>query len=497
MPHHPADDRSPEVSGLKVLSVASELFPLVKTGGLGDVAGALPRALGELGIEVRTLLPGYPGVLERVTSPAAVHALPDLFGGAGRLLAGQTADGLDLLILDAPHLYGRGGHPYLTPDGTDWPDNAERFAALGWVAAQVGQGLLKGWHPQIVHAHDWQAGLAPAYLALSGRPRPATVLTVHNIAFQGRFPAALLQRLKLPLASFAVEGVEYYGGIGFLKAGLYFADRITTVSPTYAREIQTPDYGMGLDGLLRARAGRLTGIVNGIDEAVWDPATDPHLPQRYSVRSLAARAGNKAHLQRSFALEEDAETLLLGVVSRLAWQKGMDLLLELVPALVAGGAQLALLGTGDNALEQAFLAAARAHPGVVGCVLRHEESLAHLVQGGADAILVPSRFEPCGLTQLYGLRYGAVPIVSRVGGLADTVIDANEAALLDGVATGFQFAPVSAEALHGALQRALALWQDRPSWRRLQRRGMTRRVGWSRAAEQYAGLYREIAGVRA
>jgi starch synthase len=495
MPDHPADDRSPEVSGLKVLSVASELFPLVKTGGLGDVAGALPRAMGELGVEMRTLLPGYPGVLDAVKSPAAVQAWPDLFGGAGRLLSAATADGLELLILDAPHLYGRGGHPYLAPDGTDWPDNAERFAALGWAAAEIGQGLLPGWRPQVVHAHDWQAGLAPAYLALSGRDRPATVLTVHNIAFQGRFPAALLRRLKLPPASFAVEGVEYYGDIGFLKAGLYFADRITTVSPTYAREIQTPDYGMGLDGLLRARADRLTGIVNGIEETVWDPETDPHLPQRYSARTLAGRGANKVHLQRSFALKEDAKAPLLGVVSRLAWQKGMDLLLGLVPGLVSAGAQLAVLGTGDAALEQAFLAAARAHAGAVGCVLRHEESLAHLVQGGADAILVPSRFEPCGLTQLYGLRYGAVPVVARVGGLADTVIDANEAALLDGVATGFQFAPVTADALDGALQRALALWGDRTAWRRLQRRGMTRRVGWSRAAERYAGLYRQAAGM--
>jgi starch synthase len=494
MPDHAAHDRPPEVSGLKALSVASELFPLVKTGGLGDVAGALPRALGELGVEVRSLIPGYPAVLERLSQARPVRPLPGLFGGDGHLLSARLDDGLEVLVIDAAHLYGRPGHPYVALDGTDWPDNAERFAALGWVAAQIGQGLLQDWRPEVVHAHDWQAGLAPAYLALSGRPRPATVLTVHNLAFQGRFPASLLDRLKLPHSAFAVEGVEYYGGIGFLKAGLFFADRVTTVSPTYAREIQTPAYGMGLDGLLRARADRLIGIVNGIDELSWDPATDPHLPERYSAKTVAARSANKVHLQRRLTLAEDGSAPLFGVVSRLAWQKGMDLLLDALPAVVAMGAQLAVLGTGDEALEQSFLEAARAHPGAIGSVLRHEEALAHLMQGGADAILVPSRFEPCGLTQLYALRYGAVPIVSRVGGLADTIIDANEAALLDGVATGFQFAPVTAEALEGALTRAVGLYRDTGLWRRMQRRGMTRRVGWSRAAEHYAALYRDAVG---
>jgi starch synthase len=321
------------------------------------------------------------------------------------------------------------------------------------------------------------------------------VLTVHNLAFQGQFPAALLDRLRLPHSAFTIEGVEYYGAIGFLKAGLFFADRLTTVSPTYAREIQTPAFGMGLDGLLRARADRVTGIVNGIDELSWNPETDPHLAQRYSSKTLARRAANKAPLQRRFGLAGDPAAPLLAVVSRLAWQKGMDLLLGALPALVAAGSQVAVLGTGDEALEQAFLQASRAHPGAIGCVLRHEEALAHLVQGGADAILVPSRFEPCGLTQLYGLRYGAVPIVSRVGGLADTIVDANEAALLDGVATGIQFAPVTVEALEAAVARAVSLYRDRALWGRMQRRGMTRRVGWSRAAEQYAELYRGLAGL--
>ena len=477
------------MTGLAVLSVASELVPLIKTGGLGDVAAALPRALTKLGLQVRCLIPGYPAVLERLDRARTLRRLDGLFGGEGRLLA-AVADGLDLLVIEAPHLYGRAGHPYLAPDGTDWPDNAERFAALGWVAAEIGLGLLPDWRPDVVHAHDWQAGLAPAYLNLSGRSRPATVLTIHNLAFQGQFPAALLDRLRLPHSAYVVEGVEYYGAIGFLKAGLFFADRLSTVSPTYAREIQTPAFGMGLEGLLASRADRLTGIVNGIDEETWNPESDPHLGERYSVHSLAGRAVNKGEVQRRFALREDPAAPLLAVVSRLAWQKGMDLLLAALPALRGLGAQLAMLGSGDVALEQAFLQVAKAHPGVIGCIARHDEALAHLLQGGADAILVPSRFEPCGLTQLYGLRYGTVPIVSRVGGLADTIVDANYSALQDGVATGFQFAPVTVEALEAALERAVALYRDKAAWRRMQRRGMTRRVGWARAAEQYADLYR-------
>ena len=285
------------MNGLRALSVTSELFPLVKTGGLGDVAGALPRALAALGVEVRSLVPGYATVLDQIGSAQPLHDFSDLFGGAARLLAASVG-GLDVIVIEAPHLYGRPGNIYTAPDGTDWPDNAERFGALGWVAAQVGLGLLPDWQPDIVHAHDWQAGLAPAYLSLSGPRRPRTVITIHNISFQGRFPAGLLKRLKLPASAYAVDGMEYYGEIGFLKAALFFADKITTVSPTYAREIQTPAYGMGLDGLLRARADQLSGIVNGIDEQAWDPQTDPHLPQRYSTKSIGARALNKAHLQR-------------------------------------------------------------------------------------------------------------------------------------------------------------------------------------------------------
>ncbi|MGD9511936.1 MAG: glycogen synthase GlgA, partial [Geminicoccaceae bacterium] len=406
---------------MRVLSVASELYPLVKTGGLADVAGALPGALRPLGIGMRTLVPGYPAVLAGLRATDGTVELDDAMGGPARLILGRAGE-LELIVLDAPHLYGRPGNPYLGPDGRDWADNHRRYGLLGRVAADIGLGRLPGWRPDLVHGHDWQAGLAPAYLALAGEPRPATVLTVHNLAFQGLFDAAFLGELGLPPAAFQVDGYESWGRIGFLKAGLYFADRLTTVSPTYSREIQTEAEGMGLHGLLRARSDHLVGIANGIDEAVWDPSSDQHLPASYDA-ARAKAAANRVALQERFGLEVDPEALLCIVVSRLTAQKGLDLLLQSLPALMAHGGQLALLGSGEPGLQSGFAAAALAHHGRIGCVFGYDEPLSHLMQAGGDAILVPSRFEPCGLTQLYGLRYGTIPIVARVGGLADTVID--------------------------------------------------------------------------
>jgi phosphoglucomutase len=476
---------------VRVLFVTPECYPLIKTGGLADVAGALPRALARLGWDVRVLLPAYPAVVERLGDIERVAGVPDLLGGAGTLVHGRTDGDLAVLALEAAHLYARPGNPYLGPDGKDWPDNHLRFAALSWMASRIGLGALRGWRPDLVHAHDWQAGLAPAYLTFAGEPRPRTVFTIHNLAFPGLFPAALLGDLRLPAASFTVAGLEYHGWISFLKAGLQYADRITTVSPTYAREIRTPADGMGFEGVLRQRAGALRGILNGIDEEVWDPARDPHIEAPYGVRRLKAKAINKGALQARFGLESRPAPLF-GVVSRLTEQKGLDLLLDALPVLLAGGGQLALLGTGDVQLEQGFRAAARAHPGQIGVRIGYDEPLSHLVQAGADAIIVPSRFEPCGLTQLYGLRYGALPVVARVGGLADTVIDANEGALADGVATGIQFAPVTAEALGFALERAVELYHTPGRWQAVQRRAMTRKVDWSAPAAAYDELYREL-----
>ena len=479
------------MTSLAVLSVASEIYPLVKTGGLADVAGALPGALAAEGVAMRTLVPGYRAVMAALREAGPVHRMPDLFGGPARILAG-VAGGLDLAVVDAPHLFDRPGNPYTGPDGRDWPDNPLRFAALARAAADIGLGRTVLPRPDVVHAHDWQAGLAPAYLHYAGEPRPGTVVTVHNLAFQGQAPAALLGALGLPPASWAFDGVEYYGTIGYLKAGLQLADRITTVSPTYALEIRETEAGMGLDGLLRARASVLHGILNGIDTAVWDPAADPHLPAPFDARHLKPRALAATALRERMGLDPAGEGPLFGVVSRLSWQKGLDLLHAALPALVRAGAQLALLGAGEPALEDGFRAAAQAWPGRVACRIGYDEGLAHLVQAGSDALVVPSRFEPCGLTQLCALRYGAVPVVSRVGGLADTVIDANDMALAAGVATGLQFAPVEQERLEAALLRAIALFHDRPVWRRLQKNGMSADVSWRLPARRYADLYRSL-----
>lgn len=478
---------------LPVLAVASEIYPLIKTGGLADVAGALPGALKPQGVEVTTLIPGYPQVLAALKGGDAVARFDDLFGGPATLIAAEH-DGLDILALDAPHLYNRPGGPYVGPDGHDWPDNAYRFAALGRVAAEIANGAAGLPLPQVVHLHDWQAGMAAPYLVYGCARRPKIVATIHNIAFQGWFPISLSPQLGLPAEALSTEGVEYFGGVGFLKAAIWYADRITTVSPTYASEILEPEGGLGLDGLLSGRAADVSGVLNGIDVGVWDPATDTRLPARYSAKNMSGRAANKQELARRFGLDVTGDRLTFGVVSRLSSQKGLDLLAEAVPTIMALGADLALIGSGEPWLEDRFRALAAINPGRVGVVVGYDEDVAHLMQAGADAILVPSRFEPCGLTQLCALRYGAVPVVARVGGLADTVIDANAAALGPGVATGVQFAPVCQSALEAALRRTAALWADKAAWARLQANGMAADVSWNASAKVYAAMYRELVG---
>ena len=477
-------------STLQVLSVASEIYPLVKTGGLADVTGALPGALAAENVAVSSLVPGYPSVMRALEKAASTAEWLDFFGGRARILRG-TAAGLQLFVLDAPHLFDREGNPYSAPDRHDWPDNPRRFAALSYAAARIGRGAVPGYAPDVVHAHDWQAGLAPAYLHYAPGARPATVMTVHNLAFQGQVPAQMLGELRLPPHAYAIDGVEYYGSIGMLKAGLALADRMTTVSPTYAEEICTPAGGMGMVGLLRSRAKVLSGILNGIDINAWDPSNDPHLPAPFSAASLDKRRANKVALQARMNLAPRPRALLFGVISRLTHQKGMDFMLANLRTILAQGAQLAVLGAGDADLQQALADAARDHPGRVAIATGMDEALAHLIQAGSDAILVPSRFEPCGLTQLCALRYGAIPIVSRVGGLADTVIDANEAARAAGCATGIMFAPANAAGLRGAIHRAAALWRDASDWRGMQQAAMQSDVSWAGPARRYAALYRE------
>ncbi|MCX7326695.1 MAG: glycogen synthase GlgA [Hyphomicrobiales bacterium] len=467
---------------LPVLAVTSEIFPLVKTGGLADVAGALPGALANEGVAVTTLVPGYPAVLAVLGKARPVLDITDLFGGPARLLRGK-ASGLDLLALDAPHLYARDGNPYLGPDGRDWPDNARRFAALSAMAAAIGRGAVKGYRPRLVHAHDWQAGLTAAYLYHGGPNPPPSVFTVHNLAFQGQFPASLLPILGLPASGFRFDGFEHHGAIGYLKAGLQLASHVTTVSPTYANEIRTEAGGMGFDGLLRYRGASLSGILNGIDIAIWNPETDPLIAAPFSADNLKGRAACRAAIQQRFGLAPDRKALLFGVVSRLSWQKDLDLLADALDDLLALGAQLVLLGAGEPALEQRFRQAADLHPGRIGVRVGYDEALAHQIQAGVDALIVPSRFEPCGLTQLCALRYGTVPVVSRVGGLADTVED--------GI-TGVVFDALTADGLRGALRRTADLFATPRRFAALGRAGMGRDVSWHGPARQYADLYRAL-----
>ncbi len=474
---------------MKVLSVASELYPLIKTGGLADVAGALPIALAAHGVETKTLIPGYPAVMKAIKKPKKVHEFEDILDERATLLEVKH-EGLDLLILDCPPLYERSGGPYLDTQGRDYPDNWKRFAVLSKVGAEIAAGAVSGFKPDLVHVHDWQAALVPVYMRYSEAPEVPSLITIHNIAFQGQFGATLFPYLGLPTHAWH-EALEYYGTISYLKSGLLTSHALSTVSPSYAEEILTPEFGMGLDGVIASRAADLYGIVNGIDADVWNPASDPLLPSGYSATTLKKRAGNRAALVERFALDGDDGPIFC-VISRLTWQKGLDLLPEVIDEILAAGGRLAILGSGESGIEATLQGAAAHNRGRIGMVLGYDEKLSHLMQAGSDIILVPSRFEPCGLTQLYALRYGCVPLVARTGGLADTIIDANEAALAAGVATGIQFAPVTSEALRRAIRRTLRLYSDQRLWSQLQKQGMKSDVSWDRSGATYADLYQRL-----
>ncbi|MDP2133558.1 MAG: glycogen synthase GlgA [Sulfuritalea sp.] len=476
---------------MKILFATPELAPWVKTGGLGDVAGALPGALRALGHDVRVLVPAYPALLAGFPKAREI-ARPHWLGGllpTPSLRQATAADGTPLLLLDYPHYFNRPGSPYLGPEGHDWLDNHLRFGLLSRVAAWLGsEASTLSWQPDIVHCNDWQTGLAAAYLHYLPGRRAKCLFTLHNLAFQGLFDRASLFELGLPDAAWSMHGVEFYGYLSFLKAGLQHADAISTVSPGYAREIQTEEEGMGMSGLLRHRAGQLTGILNGIDTEAWNPATDRHLAKTYTARRLDDKAINKDALQAELGLEQRNDLPLLAVVSRLTEQKGLDLLLEVAPQLLELPAQLAILGTGAPALERGWSALAQKHPNQCAVTIGFDEALAHRIEAGADIFVMPSRFEPCGLNQMYSLRYGTPPVVRATGGLADTVID--EADARHG--NGFVFGPATAAALLQALQRATAAWHDRPHWRRLQRHGMARDSSWQESAAHYVALYRQL-----
>jgi starch synthase len=482
----------------RVLFVASEAHPLAKTGGLGDVTGSLARALRALGNDMRLLLPAYPGAKHALRSLRAIAQINVSFADTPTTLLEGVLPGSDvtLWLVDHPPAFDREGHPYLDASGRPWDDNAQRFGLFCAVAAALGDGQTTiNWRPDVVHCHDWQTGLVPALLATRD-PRPATVFTIHNLAYQGLFPAETFATLALPPALWSMHALEFYGQLSFIKGGLVYADRLTAVSRTYAREIQTLEFGYGLENILRQRADRLTGIPNGIDTDIWNPATDPHLVQPYSARALDGKAVNKRALQEQLGLVRDARAPLVGMIGRLVEQKGFDLALRIWPELAEQRVQLALLGSGADGLEDAWRDLQRRYPDRVAVHLGYDETLAHRIEAGADMFLMPSRFEPCGLNQMYSQRYGTVPIVRRVGGLVDTVIDASAQTLVDGTATGVGFDEATPAAIAQAMQRALALYQDEGAWHRLALNGMRRDFSWRQGAREYAAIYDRIAPTR-
>ena len=478
----------------KILFVASEAYPLVKTGGLGDVAGSLPVALQSLGADVRLLLPAYRDAVAcagqlKIVATLTVPGLDSPVKVLEGLLPGTS---LIVWLVDFAPAYNRPGNPYLNPHGQPWPDNAMRFALLAQAAAMLacGRAELK-WRADVVHCHDWQTGLVPVLLARE-KSRPATLFTIHNLSYQGLFPHRTFTALALPRELWSPEALEFHDQLSFIKGGLVFADWLTTVSPTYAREIQTPEFGGGLDGLLRRRATRLTGILNGIDDAEWDPARDTFISKAYSWRQPRHKIANKLALQQELGLPPDTATPLIGMVGRLVQQKGIDLVLDALSGLLQRPLQLAVLGGGEAGYEETLRLQAARHADRLAVRIGYNEGLAHRIEAGSDIFLMPSRFEPCGLNQIYSLRYGTVPIVRRVGGLADTVVDTTDENIANGKATGIVFQEAHASALLGAVDRALALWKNTDRWKRIMLTGMRQDFSWRRRAAEYWQLYKRL-----
>jgi starch synthase len=483
---------------MRVLHICSEIYPLLKTGGLADVTGALPSAQSVQGCDARVLVPGFPALRAGILEQTLVAELAPMFGAPSiRLYRGVVpGSGIVAYLIDAPALYQRSGNPYADGNNHAYADNHLRFALLGWIAVRLAEGLDQAWRPQILHGHDWHAGLAPAYLKAveqaTGRRLAGSVQTIHNLAYQGNFPSHVFGYLHLPAHFFDINGIEFHGQCSFLKAGLFFADKITTVSPTYAREIQQSEQGCGMDGLLRARVHDLAGILNGVDDAVWNPARDTLIAKQYDFRDLSGKLACRTALQREAGLPVRQDGPLFCIVSRLTEQKGLHLVLAALPEIVQRGGQFMLLGSGDAALETAFQASAAAHPQSVAVRIGYDEQLSHRLIGGSDVILVPSRFEPCGLTQLYGLKYGTLPLVRKVGGLADTVVDSSLENIHDGLATGFVFESFDEAGISAALRRAFALHERQADWMAVQQRAMQQHFDWDAAAAQYIAMYQQI-----
>ena len=481
---------------MRVLFATSEAYPLIKTGGLADVSGALPKAISQLPDfkgDIKLLLPAYSAVLAKLKAAKTIANI-SVLGQDCSLITGKMPDSdIEVIAIKNAALYERTGGPYSDENGIDWLDNPLRFGVLSRMASLLcsANSPIKNWLPDLIHCNDWQTGLAPAYMKLLDNSKTKSILSIHNIAFQGCFNATWLKQLELPAAHFQINGFEYHGQISFLKAGLFYADQLSTVSPTYAQEIQTADFGFGLEGLLQTRSSELTGIFNGIDADEWNPATDLHLPKNYSNRRITGKHAVKHALQQQLGLDIHANAPLLGVVSRLTHQKGLDLLPVIMPKLVDLGCQFAILGSGEKKLEANFNALAERYPTQISMNTGYHEHLSHNIMAGSDLFIMPSRFEPCGLNQLYGLAYGTPPIVSNTGGLADSVCDTNELSLKNSSATGFVVKNVTSASLLITIQQAIATWQDKKTWRKLQKNGMSRDISWVSSAKPYFNLYQK------
>ena len=481
---------------MRVLFATSEAYPLIKTGGLADVSGALPKAISQLpnfSGDIKILLPAYSAVLAKLQS---IHVIANLsvLGQACTLIAGKMPDSdIDVIAIKNAELFERTGGPYSDENGADWPDNPLRFGVLSRVASLLcsTSSPIKDWLPDLIHCNDWQTGLTPAYMKLLDNSQTKSIFSIHNIAFQGCFDASWIEQLDLPAAHFQMNGFEYFKQLSFLKAGLFYADQLCTVSPTYAQEIQTTQFGFGLEGLLQTRAADLTGIVNGIDAQEWNPATDVHLPKHYSNARITGKHTVKHALQQQLGLTIDANSPLLGIVSRLTHQKGLDLLPDIMPKLVEAGCQFAILGSGEKKLEASFNALAERYPEQISMNTGYHEHLSHNIMAGSDLFIMPSRFEPCGLNQLYGLAYGTPPVVTATGGLADSVCDTTDLSLKNNIATGFVVKSVTSASLLVTIRHAIEVWQDKKTWRKIQKNGMTRDISWASSANAYLDCYKK------
>ena len=475
----------------KILFASSEAHPLIKTGGLADVAGSLPLALTKSGQDVRVIIPNYQAIKN---CEAGQYLCTVRVNNCDVNLLETHLPNSDVVVwlVDYPPFFDHPGNPYTDDNGNPWPDIGDRFALFCRIVTEVAMDrAYLDWKPDVVHCNDWQTGLVPALLSLEEQ-RPATVFTIHNMAYQGIFPANTFTLLNLPGQLWHPDGLEYHGMLSFIKGGLAYSDRITTVSPTYANEIQTPEFGYGLEGLLAHRQHTLSGIINGIDTTVWNPETDQQIAQNYDAYTLVKKGKNKTALQRRLGLRIDPDIPLFGLIGRLVDQKGIDLVLNCLKDMTALPLQFALLGSGDKSIQVRLQDFARLYPEKVSITIGYDEKLAHQIEAGSDMFLMPSRFEPCGLNQMYSQRYGTLPIVRRTGGLADTVVDALPEAIKNGTASGFVFKDASPGALMETIKRSLVLHANLPLWEQLQRNAMSKDFSWENSANHYMALYSEI-----